>query len=343
MKEENYQVVSTKQEPGKVIDVNEILFLSRKEIEGLLSPADVLDICDKTFKWINSGDVEQIIGKTLHPTIDGVKMADWLLPYPAYIKPLGVAGVKWLSNYWINIPKGLPFNIAIDILNDAETGVPIAIMEGMFITSMRTAAHAAVGAKYLAKRNSEVIAILGCGFEAAPHLRVMNELFKLKEARVCDLVASRREKLCEEMGKELNLNMIPFESAKETVKSADIVVELTTSKIPIFEVDWIEPGCYVAGPNVFGIPPKLSKEVDKWVIGNWEKDLKWVEANPEYSSSDIYGSLDEVAAGKRVGRETDKEITLMTHYGMGALDVSSMYVVYNMAAKKGIGTRLKLA
>jgi len=337
MKGGNYQVANAKQSPNREKDSSEILFLSRKEIENLLTPADVLDICDKTFKWINSGEVKQIIGKTLETS-----SPDWLLPYPAYIKPLGVAGVKWLSNYWSNIPRGLPFNIAIDILNDAETGVPIAIMEGMFITSMRTAGHAAVGAKYLAKRNSEVVAILGCGFEAGAHLRLMNELFKLKEVRVCDLIASRREKLCAEIRERLDLNMSPFESAKETLKGADIVIELTTSKTPTFSAEWIEPGCYVAGPNIFGIPPQLSKKADKWVIGNWEKDLKWIKANPEYSDGDIYASLDEVAAGEKPGRETEKEITLMTHYGMGALDVSAMHLVYNMAVKKGIGTRLKL-
>ncbi|GAI88010.1 unnamed protein product, partial [marine sediment metagenome] len=160
--------------------------------------------------------------------------------------------------------------------------------------------------------------------------------------RVCDLIASKREKLCAEMRERLDLNMSPFESAKETLKGADIIIELTTSKTPTFSTEWIEPGCYVAGPNIYGIPPQLSKKADKWVIGNWEKDLKWIEANPEYSRDDIYASLDEVAAGEKPGRETDKEITLMTHHGMGALDVSAMYLVYNMAVKKGIGTRLKL-
>ena len=323
-------------------DSTGILLLSRKEIENLLTPADALDICDKTFKWINSGEVVQIIGKTLDTPTGDPEMPDWFLPYPAYIRPLGVAGVKWLSNYWSNVPKGLPFNQAIDILNDAETGAPIAIMEGMFITSMRTAAHAAVGARYLAKRNSGVIAILGCGFQAGPHIKLMNELLKIKEVRVCDLIASRREKLCAEMREKLGLNMSPFESAQEALKGADIIIELTTSKNPTFSAEWVEPGCYVAGPNVYGIPPQLSKKADKWVIGNREKDLKWVEANPEFSAGDIYASLDEVAAGKKPGRETDREITLMTHHGMGALDVPVMSLVYDRAVEKGIGTRLKL-
>ena len=79
-------------------DSSEVVLLSRKEIESLLTPADALDICDKTFKWIHSGEVKQIIGKTLNTHTDDPKMPDWLLPYPAYIRPLGVAGVKWLSN-----------------------------------------------------------------------------------------------------------------------------------------------------------------------------------------------------------------------------------------------------
>lgn len=323
-------------------DGREVLFLSRKEIESLLTPRDALDICEKTFKWINAGEVQQIQVKTLDIYADDPKVPNSLWPYPAYIKHLGVAGVKWVSTYYTNVPKGLPFITAINILNDAETGVPIAIMEGMFITAMRTAAHAAVGAKYLAKRGSEIIAILGCGFEAPPHLRLMNELFRIKEVRACDLIIPKRDKFCTDMGDMLNLNIRAFESAEETVRAADVVLELTTSTTPTFNVEWIEPGCYVAGTNIYGILPELTKKADKWVVGNWERDLAWVEANPEYSSSDIYASLDEVAAGKKPGRETDEEITLMTHDGMGALDVSAMNVVYNMAIKKGIGTRLQL-
>lgn len=335
-------MVSAKPGSNKGKDNSGILLLSRKDIEGLLAPADVLDICDRTFKWINSGEVVQIIGKTIDTDTGDPDMPDWFLPYPAYIKPLGVAGVKWLSNYWSNVPKGLPFNQAINILSDVKTGAPIAIMEGMFITSMRTAGHAAVGARYLAKKNSAVIAILGCGFQAGPHIKVMNELFKIEEVRVCDLVASKRENLCTEMREKLGLKMSPFESAKEALKGADIIIELTTSKNPTFNAEWVEPGCYVAGPNIYGIPTQLNKKADKWVIGNREKDLKWVEANPELSVGDVYATLDEVAAGKKPGRETDREITLMTHHGMGALDVSAMSLVYNRAVEKGIGTRLKL-
>ncbi len=323
--------------------IGEVLFLSRSDVEGILTPKDALDICDKTFKWINEGGVSQIHTERLNtPSSSGPKDGSGFIIYPAHINPLGAVGLKWLSEYPSNIPKGLPLIMATDILNDAQTGAPMAIMDGMFITAMRTAGHSAVGAKYLAKKDSGVIAIVGCGFEGRTHLRVMNELFQIREVRVCDTVIPTRDKFCREMGELLNLDIRPFETVEEAVKGADVICEVTTSMKPTIRAEWVEAGCYIAAPNPFGIEPGLTKKADKWVIGNWEIDLPQIETDSDFSRDDIYASLDEVAAGKKPGRETDEEITLMIHYGMGALDVSAMQIVYNMAIKKRVGTQLKL-
>jgi ornithine cyclodeaminase/alanine dehydrogenase-like protein (mu-crystallin family) len=321
--------------------VGEVLILSRSDIESVLSPADALEMCDKTFKWINEGKTRQIHSGPLVINL-GSGIRNIFMPYPGYISSLGVASIKWLSAYTTNPAKELPYSMAMDILNDAETGAPIAVMEGMFVTSMRTAGHSAVGAKYLARKDSEVITILGCGREGRAQLRLMNELFKIKEVRVCDVIIAVRDKFCAEIREMFGLNVRPYDTIEEAVRGADVVCEVTTSREPTVKAEWVEPGCYLASPNVHGLEPKLTRKADKWVVGNWERDLQWIEPDPAYSKNDIYASLDELAAGKKVGRETDREITMMTHHGMAVLDTSVMYLVYNRAVEKGIGTLVNL-
>ena len=324
-----------------MVKAGELLFLSKKDIEAILSPKEAIDICETTFKLINEGGVSQLFGNMLSVPGKGV-----FLPYPAVIESLGVAGIKWLSGFRANPSKGLPLFMATNILNDSETGAPIAIMEGMTITSMRTAGHAAVGAKYMAKKNSETIAIIGCGLEGRTHLRLMNELFNIKEVRACDLVEEARENFSKEMSEMLKVRVKATSSVEEAVKDADIVCEVSTAKQPIVMDEWLGPGCYLAGTNPIGVDPKFYSRADRWIVGHRERDLRWVEG-PEssgfkYNKQCIHASLDEVVVGKKSGRDSDLERTLMTHHGMSALDVSCMYMVYKKAKEKGVGTILNL-
>jgi len=323
--------------------LGEVLFLSRDDIECVLTPKDALEICDQTFKWVNAGEIDQLnVGPLNMPRIEGYKGAPRFRVYPAHVKPLGAVGMKWLSVYPHNPPRRLPFSMAVDILNDFETSAPVAIMEGMSITSMRTAGFAAVGAKYLAKKDTEIIAVIGCGFEGRTHLRLMNELFKIKEVRACDMFPAVREMFCREMGEKLGLNIVPSKTIEEAVKCSDVICEVTTSENPTLSPEWVEPGQYIAASNIWGAGPELMRMVDKWVLGNVERDLSWIEANPAYPKDSIYAGLDEIVARKKPGRENDEEIILLTHHGMSALDISTMRIVYERALQKGVGTKLKL-
>jgi len=324
-------------------ETGEILFLSRSEIEEIFTPIDAFNICKKTFKWINEGKVNQVHNKELLTHLATSGIADYCLPYTAHIKHLKVCGIKWLSVYNSNLAKGLPYHSGVNILNDIETGFPIAIMEALSITSLRTAGNAGVGAKYLAKKGSEIITLIGCGREARWHLRLMNQLFKLREVRIFDIEKKSALKFKKEMEDIVKLEICLFSSIEKAVRGADIVCEVTTSDYPIIMENWVENGCHIVGTNIRGIDPKLTSKVDKWVLGNRESDLRWIEAKPEkYSKEYIYASLDEIVVGMKAGREDDGEKTLVTHRGMGALDVAAMYVIYNKALQKGVGTKLNL-
>jgi len=211
-----------------------VLFLSRSEVDSVLTARDCLERCVETFKWVGEGKVEQVspVNLWLSPP-EGPYGLGVMETFPSYIKPLRIAGVKWLGAYMQNKKRGLPAISAIDIINDTETAMPLAIVDGTSVTNMRTAGHSGVGAKYLAKKDSTVTAIIGCGFEGRTHLKVMNELFNIDEVRAFDIVKEAKEQFKKEMSEELKLNIRAVDSVKEAVKGADVICLVTTAKEPI--------------------------------------------------------------------------------------------------------------
>jgi ornithine cyclodeaminase/alanine dehydrogenase-like protein (mu-crystallin family) len=324
-----------------------ILFLNRKEIESVLTWKDIVETCDAVFQWIGEGKVEQHHIRPLRYATEATQRA-FALPFPAYVKPLKVIGNKWGGGSMINRKRGLPFATGEITINDPDTLMPLAIMDGTGITALRTGGHAAIGAKYLARKDSENIAIIGCGMEGETHLFSLNELFKIKRVKAFDIQPERAREYTETMGKRLNIGTKICDTAKEAVKGADIICMCTNAMETVVMEDWIESGSHVAATWGFvDLDQKFSKTSDKWVLGNWERDLDWIEVPPfawmsKLSREDVYADLSEIATGKKPGREKATERTVMSHMGMGALDVAVAFRAYKLALEKGLGITLQL-
>jgi len=325
----------------------EILFLNGDEIKSVLTMKTVVETCDDVIKWIGEGKVEQEHVPPIRNFFEE-RRRSMVLPHPAFVKPLNVVGNKWGGGSDINFEKGFPWGTAEITLNDPITMRPFAIMDGTEITTLRTAGHAAIGAKYLARKDSEIISILGCGFIGHAHLSAMMELFKIREGRVFDIKKEKAKEFAQTMGKKYNLTIKPLDSVQEAVKGAHIICMATTSTEPVLMEEWIEPGCHVAAIYAFiDLDPKFSKKADKWVLGNWERDSPWIEKPslpwvPKLDKKDVYADLSEIAVGKKPGREKKNERTVVSHLGMGAFDVAVGYQAYTLAVEKGLGLKLKL-
>jgi len=336
-------------------NVGEVLFLSKSDVDSVLTTKDCLERCIETFRWVGQDKVAKI--NPLHFQVSspegpyGVGLAG---AYPSYIMPLKIAGIKWQGGYVRNRDRGLPYHTAIDIINDSETLMPLAIIDGTSITSMRTAGHAGVGAKYFAKKDSSVIAIIGCGLEGRTHLKVMNELFDIEEVRAFDIFKEMSDRFKKEMSEELKLNIATVNSAREAVKGADVICVVTTSREPVIKEEWVELGCHVCGTTGFtDLDPSCAMKFDKWVVGYYMRDLEWVEGSEtgvrgglkvgQFSRKNIYADLaTEIISGKKPAREANHERTVMTHLGMPALDVAVAALVYEKAKEKGVGIVLKV-
>lgn len=321
--------------------------LSKSEIDGLLSWPEIISICEKVFQWIDTGDIAQDHMSPIYYSLRDGHQA-FALPFPACIKPLNVVGNKWGGGSRQNRAKGLPSFIATITLNDAETGMPIALLEGTSITSMRTAGHAAIGARYLARPDSSTVAIVGCGAEGGSFLSALNTQFSLKKVNAVAKHPESAKRYASIYSDKLNIDIEPFDTPQEAIRGADIICMCSSAAEPIVFDEWIAPGTHVAATRAFiDYDPEFSRNADKWVLGYRETDGKWLQKPPfsgikNLSIDSVYADMVDIVAGRKPGRENARERTIMTHMGMGALDVAVAHAVYERATSKGIGRKIEL-
>ncbi|MBT8215412.1 MAG: ornithine cyclodeaminase family protein [Acidimicrobiia bacterium] len=332
----------------------EILVVSRQEVEELLTPAECLNRVLDTFRWVGAGEVEQTnpVNLYVHDRLGpepefghGVVQA-----FPAMIRPLERAAVKWLGSYRQNPRRGLPAISALDLVTDIETGMPLALVDGTSVTNMRTGGHAAVGAKYLARPDSGSVAVIGCGNEGRTHVRALNELFSLSTVVAFDTQQGAAERFAAEIGDLLGVPVAIADSVESAVADVDIVCVVTTAPQPVLMEEWVQPGTHVCAATGFrDVDKACATRFEKWAVGWYGRDLEWIEG-PEVgrlgglqpgdlSAADIYADIaTELMPGTKPGREAADERTIMTHMGMPALDAAVAALVYDLALAANAGT-----
>ena len=325
----------------------EVLLLERKEIEKLVGMNDFLEIIEKVFESKGLGEVQMPPKKY----IEFSKYEGDFRIMPAYIEGLGAAGVKTVNVHPNNPQKyGLPTVMATILLLDPKTGKPISIMDGTWITNMRTGATGGIAAKYLARKNSKIIGLLGTGVQAKAQLTALNEIFNISEARLCAKTLEEAEKFAEDM-KSLDLSFIICEEGSDAVKGCDILVTTTPVKKPIVENEWIEEGVHI---NAIGADAKGKEELDpeilrraKVVVDDFKQATGSGEVNVPISKGifkpeHIHAELGEVITGNKAGRVSDKEITVFDSTGLAIQDIASAWIIFQKAREKGIGKEIQL-
>ncbi|QDW73494.1 hypothetical protein FND36_05220 [Lachnospiraceae bacterium KGMB03038] len=320
--------------------------ISKTEAEQLVSPGDVLEAVNDTFKALGNG---QIFHPVKEPIWMGKENANMLIAMPAHLKDKGIVGMKWVNMYTYQ-QEGIPSSYGnLLILSHEENGQPYAIVEATPITTMRTAGgHGVVAAQYFAKKSSKILAVVGCGAEGMAGIRSFLYAFpQLEELRLCDKNPAALQRVKDEFGEKIKITI--WENAKDAVEPADIVLLVTTARKPLVMFDWLKKGCFVSGLYSFNdLDPECSRKADKWYLGSRDTDYHQIIKAPylaqyNLSMDNVTGDLGEVAAGKCAGRENDDEIIVYTHMGMGALDVAVGDIIYRRAKEQGIGKVLDLS
>lgn len=331
----------------------EILVVSREEVEALLTPAACLERCLDTFRWVGGGLVEQENPANLYVTDRSGPEPPYghgvIQSFPAMVRPIGRAAVKWLSSFRNNPLRGLPAISALDLVTDIETGMPLALVDGTSVTNMRTGGHSAVGAKYLARVDSSRVAVIGCGNEGRTHLLALNELFELSEVLAFDVYPETLARFASEMEAKAGVPVTAASGVEEAAAEADIICVVTTARQPVLLESWVPEGAHVCAVNgFFDVEAECAVEFDKWAVGWYERDLAWIEGDEvgrlgglapgALSRADIHADLaSEIIPGRKPGREHDRERTMMTHMGMPALDAAVAALAYDLALEAGAG------
>lgn len=318
-----------------------MLFLGRTEAEELLSMGEALKAVEYAFKL-------EAEGKAIMPPKLYLNLPEYQGDFramPAYID--GCAGVKWVSAYPDNWRQNLPSVMATIVLCDPNTGYPLAIMDATHITNVRTGAAGGVAVKYLARRDSSIIGIIGAGRQAKTQLLAISEVLPtVKEVRVFDQRQEASLRYVDEMGTRLNINIRPLETIEEATK-ADIVVTTTPSREPVVKKHYIRPGTHI---NAIGADAKGKQELvadvlkdAKIVVDDIEQASHSGEINVPLSQDllkveNIYGTLGEVVANIKKGRENNEEVTIFDSTGLAIQDVICAKLVYEKAKERKVHT-----
>jgi ornithine cyclodeaminase len=267
-----------------------------------------------------------------------------------YVASIEVAGIKVVGDYVLNYRHQLPSEIGLLTLYHPETGMPFAIVEGTKTTWMRTGAVTAIGAKYLARRDSKVIAHIGARGTARYNILMLSHLFSIEEIRVISKRAESRDRLVKDLREEHRLPVRGVDSYQEAVKGADIIIDSSRLETPevLIHRDWLKPGSLLIPYGwVMSIDPQIPFIVDKLVVDDWKQCCEGGQLYPVISSGQLterhlYGEIGEIVCGHKRGRETPEERILFWHRGFAISDIMLGYFYYQRAREKGLGQSLEI-
>src|SRR5207237_2327006 len=298
-----------------------LLFLDEEQVRKHLRMEDLIPAMEKALIDFSAGKVKQPVRQVI--AVDPPGGFYGIMPA---LTPEGL-GQKIVTFYPPNADKGIATHMAMIVLNDPQTGAPLAVMDGRLITEMRTAAVSAAATKLLAPKNAKVLAILGSGVQARSHVEALRLVRQFEEIRVCSPNKSHADQFAKDIGAKVM-------SAEDAVRGADVVVTATSSKTSILQGKWLKPGCHV---NAVGACRPDWRELDDDTMRNVvfvdSREAAMKESGDVIlSGAKIYAELGEPFAGKAPPRAD--EITIFKSLGMAVEDIAAALLVYRSATQK---------
>jgi alanine dehydrogenase len=323
------------------------LYLTQDEVKQVLDMKSTLEAVENGFREMGNKNIEMPPRVYLHFD-KGV-----LIAMPAYMPGLNAAGTKIVTVHPGNKQAfGLPAVIARIILNSPENGVPLAIMDGTYITALRTGAAGAIGIKYLSREDSKVAGVCGTGVQGRSQVMGLMEVRPgIKKVKVYDTIPEAMKVFAKEM-KEMfpKVEFVTVGSAKEAAEESDIVITCTPSPKAFLDGAWLKKGAHV---SAIGADTGAKRELMTSVIEKCDKhivdfipqafvvgDFKVPKEEGVISEEDIYAEMGEIVAGKKKGRESPDEITMFKATGLAIQDVGTASKVFELAKAKKVGKTL---
>jgi ornithine cyclodeaminase/alanine dehydrogenase-like protein (mu-crystallin family) len=321
----------------------EILYLSQQDVVAVNLPmSDIIQALEVAFREKGEGRTEMPPKPGIHPGGGD----NFIHAMPAYIPALKAAGIKWVSGFTENFKRGLPYITGLLILNDVETGLPLAVMDCVWITAMRTGAATALSARFLARKDSSAVGILGCGVQGRTNLEALKVLFPVKRVRAYDTDPAISGRYASEMSKRFNIDVTPVPRPQEAVKGCDIVVTagpILKKPHRTIRPGWFEEGSFASLVDFDSYwHPDAMKESSKFCTDDVAQLMHYKGAGYFQDIPPIHADLGQLVAGEKRGRENARERTMTANLGLAIDDMAVAPKIYERALEMGIGKRLPL-
>jgi alanine dehydrogenase len=312
-----------------------VLTLSASEVKQLLDPDELLQALAEGFSALTLGQV------CAPPRNEVTVPGGFLLGMPAHVRGQSIV-VKLVSVFHGNHRLGLPGHQALLCLFDSETGTPRALIDGTYITAMRTAGAAALSSQLLAREDARTLAIIGAGVQGEAHLEMVSRTRNFTEIRVASRSLADAQRVATR-----DSRAIAVASPEEAVRGADVVCLCTTADQPVVQRDWLMPGTHVTSVGYSPPGGELAREIVEQ--GRLFVETRLAFAAPPVGCAELTGldpergtELGEILLDVRPGRQSKTELTVYKSMGHAMEDLVAANLVYRRATTTGAGTVVSL-
>lgn len=324
-----------------------MLLLSREDIKKVFTMKDAIEADKKAFQLVVEGKCDA----PLRTNIQAPKHEGCFLFMPAYVEEMDTASLKIINIFPHNIDNGIPSSPAQVLLIDGKTGIVIAVLDGTYVTQLRTGAASGAAFDVLARKDARIGALIGTGGQAATQLEAMLAARDIKEVRVFDLNYDRTKEFADRMQEELasyGAKIVAAKTSDEAVEGADLLITVTPSSKPVFDASKVKEGATIScvgayQPHMQEMDPAILTRASKIYFDSKEAvlsesgDILIPLEQGTITEEDFTGDLGNVIKGDLAGRENEEEIIVFETVGVATQDLVAARTIYDKAVEAGVG------
>lgn len=325
-----------------------MLILSEKQVQALIDLDELIAALERAHIQYSTGKAVMPVRLVVPlPQIDGR-----ITSMPGFLNEDQALGMKVVTYFQHNPKQNLPSILATIMLFSPESGKMIAVMDGSYITAIRTACASAMASKVLSNPTASVLGVLGAGVQAKAHITALSRVRNLQSIKIYSPSGTSAGRVKQELEPELGVPIEVAKSAEEAVRGADLIVTATTAKEPILQVEWLKPGAHI---NAVGSHRPDLRELDGTTLARCNVfvdsrdaimaecgDVLLALAEKSIPADHVRAEIGEVLAATKPGRTTTDEVTLYKSVGIAIQDVATARLVYDKALDKGVGTHVSV-
>ena len=323
----------------------------------VLSEAQVRSLIDieELITALEQAHIQYSMGKAVMPVrlvVPLPQIQGRITSMPGYLTEDKALGMKVVTYFQNNPEQNLPAILATVMLFSASTGKMIAVMDGNYITAMRTACASAMATRVLANPETPVLGILGAGVQARAHIQALCRVRKLKKIKLYSPSGMSARNIKRELEPAAGVAIDVAKSAEETVRNSNLVVTATTAQQPILKSEWLKPGAHV---NAVGSHRPDSREIDgptvarsKVVVDSREAimaecgDILLAIKEKNITENHLHAEIGEVLARTKPGRSSASEVTVYKSVGIAIQDVATAQLLYRKAIEQNVGSNVEI-